>query len=152
MFRNLSVQEQPKPKARRVKKPPHPHWGGASVGKFREELVLRIRSLSEPWLAQKEQAKLEGGDEKKGDGNDSDSDVMEVEVVEPDPQQAPLSKVGKGKGKKADIGEGTSADVTAGNRKVSGKQTTAASGTDSTQGKAERLRGGLSAAYDSVSL
>lgn len=65
---------------------------------------------------------------------------MEVEVVESEPQQAPSSKVGKAKGKKVDSGEETSTGAMAGNRKVSGKQTTLTSDAEATVGKAERLR------------
>lgn len=131
------VQTQPTPgKGRRGKPQPHEHWGGASVGKFREELILRIRSLSEPWLKEKEERekqRLDGGEGKGGD--ETDSDVMEVEVVEPDP---PPAKASKRKGK-AEAGEETGSGAGVGNRRTAGRQA-AASGAGPSRGKAERLR------------
>jgi len=39
--------------SQKVRRDPHEHWDGASVGSYRDELAARIRSMSEEWKRQR---------------------------------------------------------------------------------------------------
>ncbi|KAI0051112.1 hypothetical protein FA95DRAFT_1676228 [Auriscalpium vulgare] len=80
------------------RKRPHDHWDGASVGSYREELSLRIQSMSDAWKKDKEEQKKREDAEREASGEkdpipvmDSDSDIEVVQTIE-HRKAAPLRK------------------------------------------------------------
>jgi Ulp1 protease family, C-terminal catalytic domain len=80
-----STQRSSPPKGRRG--PPHEHWDGASVGRYRDELAARINSMSAEWKRQRSEHDSGTKNETEAGGSGSAAPQEQQQEQQPQPQQ-----------------------------------------------------------------